>query len=158
MFGMLKRFGQDKLIKSYVNDYDHFFKKLDRFDNISLGYLLCFAAHQRHILEENTGINLLNPSHVIEKYPNAVLNISQLANDFQKKNQTMISAGLMVWLHTLRSFLMADRRHELDFIARTLWDRLEWGFGEVEHANSLIQRESGLRLNIEGASTRPLGV
>jgi hypothetical protein len=83
-----------------------------------------------------------------------VLFLHEMYRAAQKMNVQQISAGIAVWIHTLR----AEKEISNRYIAEEMWGLLASSFDEVEEAaETLALFMGGRQLNIEGHDRIPLG-
>lgn len=110
------------------------------------------ATHQRHRLSE-MGFDVSDPILCVHKDPSVVFKLSQTAVGFQKQDQLLAAAGLMVWIHTLRAVV----RSELRVDARELWRHLSRGFPYVADGAHAIELLTGTPVATDDAVMFPQG-
>lgn len=123
-------------------------------DGSELGFLLAYATHVRHQLEEK-GHNILDPFVYLIQNPIFPYTLSSTIIQLQKDKRNQDAAALMVWLHTFRA---AANPLELRSLGRQLWGELARGFPYVEEATQSATMHLGINFNIEGYNTFPEGL
>ena len=94
---------------------------------------LTFAVNAVKVLEyEANGIDLNQPTKMVQLHPNICVNFNSYIRKLQKEDVNHpaipnISPGYMVWLHTLRSIKNLEAR----VIVKDIWKNLERGMDDT---------------------------
>ena len=151
VFGWIKRKIQIASVRAASDDIDRFLLGLRGASDRELGLSVALAAHARHILERNFNWDLSPPDVVTMRTPAATLFVNRLIGNSQKNNNGAMAAGLMVWLHSLRSSDIPEIRLQ----ARQMWGELARGFPYAEEAATDSLEFAGLQLQISGFDQIP---
>jgi hypothetical protein len=111
--------------------------------------LVVFAAHWRNALEEGFGWDLDHPDFVAVQDIGAATRLNRMIRDVQKQEPVM-AAGLMVWLHSVR----ASQTPEVRSRGREMWAELERGM-DYAYSAAVDLRALGLQLNTKGLDRMP---
>ena len=154
MFGFLKKKILDKAVAIQVKEISDFNLNLSRMNSDEIGMGVAQATHIRHNFQERLGVNLLEPSVALLQDASLPLAINKTIQEFQKNGNMTDAAGMMIWLHTLRSMGEFEVRPH----GRELWKQLARGFPHVTESALNFEMVSGVALNFEGYNEIPQGL
>ncbi|MCE3045466.1 hypothetical protein [Legionella sp. 16cNR16C] len=123
MFGSIKVFLRNKIIKSQEQALKQYIQSLQGLDEAELAHLVVMATIIRNVSFQNTGIDYLDPINELEKNPYVVLEIGNQIKEFQRGNKYDRAGYLTVWLYTFRSI----SEPELRIYGKQLWKELSRG-------------------------------
>lgn len=131
-----------------------FTENLEAMDGDEIGMLVACANHQRVVLRETKGWDLLYPAILCATRPDLPALVAGAIKDLQKQGKQPFAAGLMVWLHTLRSMETLELRKE----GRLLWAQLQRGFPHAERSALSLIGLTGVVFRLEGVGLFPDGL
>lgn len=111
---------QQKELRSYVT-------RLSNMDSDEIGGVLAIATHWRHTLG-GEGIDVMHPAATVLSDPAIGIRINRIIKSLQKARRFPDAAGMMIWIHTIRTAYQPDLRP----LARAMWGELRRGMEHVE--------------------------
>jgi hypothetical protein len=141
---------------SQAKDLEQFTARLSAMDSYEIGMIVAVATDRRHKLGELYGWDMLDPLSVEKLDPYAAVKLSRIIKQVQSDGHTIVAAGLMVWIHTLRAGTSLDLR----ILGRRLWSQLSRGFPHAIDAELSLDntRRDGIILNMQGYDQFPIGL
>lgn len=148
MFRFLSNIFHGREVNGYIS-------KLRGMDGDEIGGVVALSTHMRNQFLNETDLDLFFPFETAIADPFLVSRLSRYAKKIQKKGLIGLinSAGILVWIHTLRATMNPDLRMK----AREMWGELSRGFPYVEEGARLLEEMTGETLDLRGAGTYPDG-
>lgn len=154
MLQWLKKKALDSFTETQRREMTAWIDNLSQMNSSEVAMLLCMATHLRHQIEQEKGIDLLDPINTYAAQPTVVMYINGLIRSFQKNNHRADAAGAMVWLFTLR----AGADPALRGLGRRLWRELARGVPLADEAETDFYGLTNIILDTRGRDQIPLGL
>jgi hypothetical protein len=135
-------------------DLDDFIEMIRGMDYSEVALVLLLANDFRLRFSVAGGRDLHSPAEVLASDPLACLHANHAITKFQKQRAFHDAAGVMVWLHTLRSI----EEPRLRARGRILWTELAKSFDRLDQAASAYLKDTGRELYRSGAEIIPEGL
>lgn len=123
-------------------------------DGAEIGLVAACANHQRLLILEAKGWDLRYPALLADHPANVPLVIGNVIRDLQRQGKQPLAAGMMVWLHTVRSMQWLELRQ----LGRDMWGELARGFPYVEESANSFFELTGYRFETDDACDFPDGL
>lgn len=109
-----------------------FTEKLEKVGNTEKGHIADMVAEYR-IAFEKRGIRVSDPIAYVKEKPAIITRFEVFLKDLQNTNETIKTAAIIIWLHTLRAAQVGnkDPNHEYMVIVKSMWKALSEGFSDI---------------------------
>jgi hypothetical protein len=154
MLQWLKKKALESFTETQRREMTSWIDNLSQMNSSEVAMLLCMATHLRHQIEEEKGIDLLDPINTYAAQPTVVLYLNGRIRDLQKNNHRGDASGVMIWLFTLR----AGADPGLRGLGRRLWRELARGIPLADEAETDFYGLTNIILNTRGREQIPLGL
>lgn len=134
MFGSIKVFFRNKIIKSQENTLKQYIQSIQGMDEEEIAHLILMATIMRNVSLKNWGVDYLDPIIELEKNHLIILDILNVIKDFQKSKQYHHAGYFSVWLYTFRSV----SEPELRIYGKRLWQELSRGIKYIRENPDIV--------------------
>lgn len=138
---------QEREIKDFTT-------KLSYLDSTEVGFMLAVVADFRNHFLAAEGWDLHQPALVLLSTPTTTYQLSKAVKLLQRGGNPAPAAGIIVWVHTLRSMTEISLRPH----GRALWAELQRGLPHVVESAQDYFAVTGKALDIAGFDVIPNGL